>query len=170
MSSCNLKLRSPTRNPRSKLSRSCWKKMGSGSPPDISSSDLTKQNHQKINENQPAQIQCRRIPMCGGSRCQLRFWLWQESRCWRGEGCNFGGPNVAGGDRPWRLRPKLAECICLFPERSHRRKMENVYGNGPQTAGRFGVAQIKSSESNSRVARRTCRPICRDAIRDFIHQ
>ncbi len=39
-----------------------------------------------------------------------------------------------------RLHPKLAECICLFPERSHRRKMENVHGNGPQTTGRFCVA------------------------------
>src|SRR5208282_4470319 len=44
MSSCSLKLPSPTRNPRLKPSRSCWKKMDSGSPPVISSSDLNSQN------------------------------------------------------------------------------------------------------------------------------
>ena len=48
--------------------------------------------------------------------------------------------------------------------------MENGYGNGPQTAGRFGVAHFEIGAGNDEIARRAGRSICRHAIRNFIRQ
>jgi len=80
------------KNPRLKPSRSCWKKMDSGSPPDISSNELTKQNHQKINEKSThSNSMSSDSYVMLALVCWLCLWLWQESRCGAGEGCNFGG-------------------------------------------------------------------------------
>jgi len=75
------------------------------------------------------------------SRCQLRSGVASKPVLARSR-LQHRRPSVADGDWTMAITPKVGRMHPPFSRTQHRRKMENSYGNGPQTLG-DGVAHFE---------------------------